>query len=226
MKTLSRLSSGRLFRRRNDAGFTRRDLLAVVLVLGMLALLVAIMTPVWLRNMRQAHAQQLMRQGGEMYRAIFPKEADGAQGARLPAAKEEFHNSSQYFVHLVTNGTLKVDFSFFSGPGLARYHTGDPSAFRQDGNAWSVVEDTADAPAAAALFMSRNLLSDHRYLPTGRTVIPEKDMLEQGPGKKLTFNGRTVVVVTRAGAAWISLKRELPVQSLNPDDAERRILHP
>lgn len=226
MKTLPHLRSGWHFRSRNDAGFTRRDLLAVMLVLGMLTLLAAIMTPVWLRNMRQAHAQQLMRQGGEMYRTIFPVAPNVSQGARTPSSSEEFHNSSQYFVHLVTNGTLKVDFSFFSGPGLARYHTGDPSAFHQDGNAWSVVEDTADAPAAAALFMSRNLLSEHRYLPTGRTVIPEQDMQEQGPGKKLTINGRSAVVVTRAGSAWISIKKELPAHSLNPDDAERRILHP
>jgi prepilin-type N-terminal cleavage/methylation domain-containing protein len=216
-----------------QAGFTLVECLVVVVVLLILG---AVLMPFGIHAVSNSRELGLMQQGTQMYKAIFSKVLDDPndEASAFPTSTNGFTTSTQFFVHLVTNRTLTVDFTFFGGPGprsgLARYKTTDPNAFKADGNAWNVVLDVQKSAANAPFMMSRNLLRTHAELPTKSGLLNPGMLGEPDGAPRLSFHDEAGVVITKAGMGYL-LKAEAftenrSASALNPTPDRLPILHP
>jgi type II secretory pathway pseudopilin PulG len=211
------------------AAFT---LVECLVVLAILFVLMAVLLPSFDVGHSSPRADQ-MQQGVHVYKAIFASVlADPDSGAsQFPTSTDGFATSTHYFIQLVTNGTVKADFSFFSGPGLEKYRTSDPAQFKSDGNAWSVVLDVKEGIASYPFLISRNLLPGATTLPP-RTAALHPDMLgETGNGPQLEFNTSGAVLITKAGTGFVLKKKDCTategsMKQLNPTDASHPIIRP
>lgn len=212
-----------------QAGFTLAECLVVVVVLLLLG---AVLMPFGIHTVSNARELGLMQQGTQMYKAIFSKVLDDPKerGNEFPTSTNGFTTSTQFFVHLVTNRTLNVDFGFFTGPGLTRYKTTDPNAFKADGNAWNVVLDVEKSTANAPYMLTRNLLRTHAELPTKSGLLNPAMLGEPDGAPRLSFHDQAGVVITKAGTGNL-LKAEAfaenrSASALNPTTDRLPILHP
>ncbi|MDA3874744.1 MAG: prepilin-type N-terminal cleavage/methylation domain-containing protein, partial [Kiritimatiellae bacterium] len=110
-------------------GFTLKELIVVLVLLGVLILIGA---PIYTYAGNQRFEKAMLR-GMGIYKALFSGLVDlpPEQFRRyevvgeFPQTPNSPHdpfttvtNSNEYFVHLVTNGILSVEWSYFSGPGV------------------------------------------------------------------------------------------------------------
>jgi type II secretory pathway pseudopilin PulG len=214
----------------NRRGFTRRECLVVISILG---LLTAVLIP-WVASARKTKIAEYNVKGGVgMYKAIFSKVLDDpdSPGELFPSATKGFTSSTQYFVHLVTNRTLHVSFDFFSGPGLPRYSTDDPAQFKADGNQWSVVLDVQEEVADYPFLLHRNLLPAATNVPPKSAALTLDMLGETGKGRKLDFNTHSATVITRAGSGFLLKRKDFTgapgsMSRLHPSDVIKPILRP
>lgn len=212
------------------AAFTLVECLVVLVIL---VILVAVLLPTITPGHPSSPASDQMQQGVQLYKAIFANVLDDpdAGASQFLSSTNGYATSTQYFVHLVTNGTVKADFSFFSGPGLEKVRTSDPAQFKSDRNAWSVVLDVKDEIASYPFLTSRNLLPAATAVPP-RTAVLTRDLLgETGKGRKLEFNTSGAAVITKAGTGFVLKKQHCTaiagsMERLNPTDASHPILRP
>jgi hypothetical protein len=211
------------------AAFTLVECLVVLVILFVL---VAVLLPSFDVGHSSPGGGQ-MQQGVQLYKAIFASvlEDPDSGASQFPTSTDGFATSTHYFIQLVTNGTVKTDFSFFSGPGLEKFRTSDPAQFKSDGNAWSVVLDVKEGIASYPFLLSRNLLPAATSLPP-RTAALTLDMLgEKGKGRKLEFNTSAAAIITKAGTGFVLKKKDITafagrMESLNPTDVSHPILRP
>jgi hypothetical protein len=168
-------------------------------------------------------------QGTQMYKAIRYKMLDDpdAGGTPFPTSADGFTSSTEYFTSLVTSRVLPVDFSFFTGPGLPRYKTMDPTQFKPDGNAWSVVLDVGDKPDNTPFMICRNFLPGRTSIVTRADTFDPSMLGEKDARHKLEFDERRIYVVTKGGKGFfINAKDLTDLSRFNPTDHALPLLRP
>lgn len=141
-----------------------------------------------------------------MYKGIFAQLLDDpaaqAPSWLFPSQSNRFASSTAYFRALVTNEILRVDYSFFSGPGLGRPRTTDPAAFLPSNNAWNVCLDVKNEIASMPFLFSRNLLAQRTHLVAANETLAVEMLGEPKAEKRLDFDRDYAVVITKAGTGF------------------------
>ncbi|MCX6996081.1 MAG: prepilin-type N-terminal cleavage/methylation domain-containing protein [Kiritimatiellaeota bacterium] len=147
-----------ILRKIRKSAFTLIELLVVIAIIAILA---ASLLPAVLGALDRAKQARALSDGHQIYVAAFQKTLDGAVIPDLKAnwpSSNSFAASKDYFIYLVTNGVLNVDFSFFALPGVLAYKGTNAASFGATNNAWLVtVGLTDDSLDATPLFMTKNL---------------------------------------------------------------------
>ena len=214
----------RLLRRICWNGFTLIELLVVIAIIAILA---AILTPAVTDALARGKMTGVMNNGRSLYLSLFAKETEDPvfqsgspfpkSQAVAPGDKMTFQNSTDYFKWVLTNNIMKVDYSFFSAPGITPYKGIDPAQFTAANNAWCVVADVNDAtPDAFPLFFTRSL----NIINTGEKSLSTKMLPSVSP-----FGDKGVVVVAKGGSTVV-LKKDIVDANFNPTGPTNNVLRP
>lgn len=193
-------------------GFTLVELLVVIAIIGVL---VALVMPAISTALLRGRALAASSNGRSMHQMMISKETEGIymtasstwpkKAARKPESAE-FPTSTDFFEHMVTNGTMNVSFSFFALPGVPSASTRDQFLTDDIGkyNAWCVTANAETIPETAPLFMTRNLkpfdkLSDD---PVNGTI--QRASLDGQP-----FLDKAFIFTTRGGASFSLIRDDL-----------------
>lgn len=200
-------------RLQTSKGFTLIELLVVIAIIGILS---ALLFPGIQSALLRARAAA---RGGEMRSAfvsIFDKTLFGEDSWPTDDAAigTVYTTSTDYFEHLLTNGTIKgVDFRLFSAPGLREARTrSDWTDFGEDANAWCVTLGlTEDAPDSVPFLFTRNIQFD------GTTVDTLNEAEPLNPDEQ-PFGDKVAVVIYKGGHSVVYTKDTLTREAFNPPD--------
>ena len=192
------------FRNPRSAGFTLKELLAVIVGL---CLLLALLFPYIAGCIRDATILPLLNQGSALSKELLAKKLAGIpeeqvypMTPRSGGGGKQYASSTDYFHHLIQDEILSCDYSFFGGMGALPVKTIEAKRFTSANNAWSVV---VDAPTTkneqAPLFISRNLVLPDNRLPIGEDVNLQS-LIENSADQKLAFSNDRLMVVTISGS--------------------------
>lgn len=194
----------------NKKGFTLIELLVVIAIIAILA---AILIPAVTSGLLNAKMLKMVNNGKQIYTSAFAADSDDQYGSAVTfprsAGRLSFVDTHDYFIGLVTNKVLEVDYSFFSGPGVDILKSTDESKFTGDFNAWKVCVDIGAAPDGSPFLVSRNL--DRTDVPAVTGSGSGTDLYQDGNGDigeadtapvKLDFNKDALIVVQKGGAAF------------------------
>ena len=192
------------FRNPPSAGFTLKELLAVIVGL---CLLLALLFPYIAGCIRDATILPLLHQGSALSKELsakrlagIPEEQVYPMTTKSDGGGKQYSSSTDYFHHLIRDEVLACDYSFFGGAGAPPIKTMEAKRFTAANNAWSVV---VDAPTTkneqAPLFISRNLVLPDDRLPVGDDVILQS-LIENSTDQKLVFSNDRLMVVTISGS--------------------------
>lgn len=216
------------------AGFTLKELLAVVVVLG---LLVAVLFPSITAALNDRVSNSLLQQGSELAKELVTRRLAGVPVEEVypmtsqNGGRTEYASSTDYFHHLIQAGILKDrDYSLFGGMGPPPVGTTDPARFTARNNSWNIV---VDAPTAkleeTPLLFSRNLVLPDNRLPVGDDVNLQS-LIESTSDRCLSFSQAYLIVVTiSASGNSIRLAKDLgpgKAHLLNPTAHRLPVLRP
>ena len=201
-----------------------------------IALLAALLAPAVRNALSNAQQVNLIANGTQIHKSVFSELMDEFSSQRFQSgpsllpqstAGAVFDNSNAYFASLVTNGTLDVGWSFFSGPGLpaaaGKGKAGNPATlgtFTEAHNAWIVVADLDWSDSNTPFLITRNLSDRYERL---LETFGDSDRVDIIEGAKL---GDDLVTVYVNGAGEkIPAKHRLWIH-LNPDNSDNPLLRP
>ena len=209
---------------KRNSGFTLIELLVVIAIIAMLA---AILVPAVNKALDSAAMVQTVSNGGNIYKSAFSGIMDDSMfgSASWPSTSDNYASSStDYFIYLVTNGTMHVSFDFFSAKGVTPYKGQDPSKFKAENNAWKLVRGL-DACSEGFPFLFTKNAKDL----SACTI--NSDSGDITLAKIAPFQDKGMVAVLKGGAAF-SLKgaKQLKIANLNPagkqDDVDIDVVDP
>lgn len=172
---------------------------------------------------------RMIANGTSIYKLVFAEIADvqaelyGGSMLALPQSKRNettpelhFTNSTDYFVYLVTNDILPVNWSYFAGHKIkSASGKSNPGTFKSENNAWNAVTDLNVDDSGTPFLISRNL-KEERLLTTS-----EKPTVEGPP-----YDNDQIIVIRIGGSGEALKKRDILWENINPTRAENIILTP
>jgi hypothetical protein len=210
------------------AGFSILSLV-VVIFFSLVALLVIPMVTAPIPG----NGSKLLTNGRGIYVSVFSQIADvngvihvTPNEIPLPMSKNnleypdlQFETSTDYFVYLVTNDVMSVNWSYFSGPEVpSAPGKHDPEGFKPENNAWHVVADLKVDEVGTPFLISRNL-QEYR--------LKQNYADDEIPTLKGPPYGTDALVVIRMGGSGESMKdKNILWKNLNPAKADNLILQP
>jgi prepilin-type N-terminal cleavage/methylation domain-containing protein len=212
----------KLMRKLWRRGFTLIELLVVISIIAILA---AVLTPAVTDALTRGKMTGTMNNGRSIYLALFAKDTEDPifqSGSPFPKFKDGagpmyFADSTAYWIYVVTNGVMNVDFSFFSAPGITPIKSVKPEDFKAANNAWCITADVGDGtPDGTPFLFTRNLV----IKKTDETPLDTKLSAEQDP-----FRTKGVVMVTKGGGA-MTLKKDYINANFNPTGGSNDVLRP
>lgn len=215
-----------------NSGFSKLELFLCI-ALTVLAGLIFI--PWFTQSTATPNHTRLIANGMGIYRSVFAEIADVQavleknEGVPFPLSHSntatpnlKFENSTDYFVYLVSNDILPVNWSYFSGANIVsapgKFDSGNLVAtqnFKAENNAWSVVADLNIEDFEVPFLITRNLQTD-------RLRITSKKPILEGP----PYDDKRLVVIRIGGSGEVLRKRDIRWGNINPTDAQNLILRP
>lgn len=225
-----------------SSGFT---LIEMLVVIAIIALLAAILVPAVTRALESANRTRLISNGTGVYKSVFAQVADvqdqlyGGGGVALPSTNTNsefyFTNSNDYFVYLVANNVINVNWSYFTAsniPGAAgQYDPGGNttgSEFAMRNNAWIVTADLSLDDSGTPFMITRNLGGSTELDTTGtirqleNSTATTKIQEVEGP----PYDDRALVVIRIGGSGEAMLDRNISWRNLNPSRKTNDLLYP
>lgn len=150
----------KLLRKMKSRGFTLIELLVVIAIIAILA---AVLTPTVTDALTRGKMTGTLANGRSIFQALFAKDIEDPifqSGSPYPkgSGTGSFADSTLFWENVVTAGIMKVDFSFFSAPGVTPAKGTNIADFAEGNNAWCISADISDATAdQTPLLFTRNL---------------------------------------------------------------------
>lgn len=192
-------------------GFT---LIELAMILALIGLLMTVFLPIANHQLLKSRVNSAMEQGRSIHASFFfmdcfPPTTRGAgfwwpKYGPTAVTNEQYQNSTDLFIHMVTGGIMTVTFAWFAPHGVEPARGGYTS-FRAENNGWCVVGnvDEAGYPETAPFLFTRNLLNFSKL----DVVITEQggkvasDFLPADP--YAPFGGRDAfVLIMKSGAGF------------------------
>lgn len=205
------------FIRKIARGFTLIELLVVIAIIAILA---AVLTPAVTQALLRGKAMGLASNARSMYQSIFAKEISDAAyistGVSFPkynaspTTANEFKDSTDYFINVVTAEIMNVSFSFFAAPGIPSAKGKDPTAFKPENNAWCISAGLTDKSAEDVPFIFTRNMSIKKL--SDATVASGKPKLGES-GFENPFGDKAFVFATKGGSSYALLADSLKVDN-------------
>jgi prepilin-type N-terminal cleavage/methylation domain-containing protein len=159
----------KLLRKLKKRGFTLIELLVVIAIIAILA---AVLTPTVTDALTRGKMTGTLANGRSIHQALFAKDIDdpvfqtGSPYPKSGSGPGAYANSTLFWRNVVTAGIMRVDFSFFSAPGITPLKGTNASAFVEANNAWNITADINDSSIdTTPLIFTRNLVLNNLIVP-------------------------------------------------------------
>ena len=210
----------KLLRRMKSRGFTLIELLVVIAIIAILA---AVLTPAVTDALTRGKMTGTLANGRSIFQALFARDIEdpifqtGSSYPRNTGTGRIFTDSTDFWAHVITSGTMRVNTSFFSAPGVNPATSTNIADFAADNNAWCIAANVNDSTIDnTPLLFTKNLnitaLSATTYdygsdltdnAPFGRKGLPT--VLKGGAG--LIFKPDNINANFYAGGTNITILR-------------------
>lgn len=222
------------FFRRIRRGFTLIELLVVIAIISILA---AILVPAVSDALLRGRLTQIMSNGKNIYVALFAKEMEDAvimKVAPYPKKGAEDHatvtfpDATTFFIWVVTNKIMNVEYSFFSAPGVPQTTGSDPADFTAENNAWAISAGVVEGtPDGTPMFFTRNLqINTLDQVPPTLAGIGSFMPTEKASGDENTPFTDKAMVITYKGGATLAPRAKDVVSTFNKLSQSNDVLRP